>query len=461
MLRFSNVYIVTLSYTKTYQQEAPSSFRKTRVTITLLYAGLLFAILSTSYFFPWWLAVPLIIVVLVKSLTGFRHGGGGGHSHGAPSAATKNPEVLHPSKRDAIVTPSVSLTKSQSSGASSKPAASAFTIKSLLKPQPEMPMGIWLAWVSLFTLFQVVLWVDSDYSSISRKYTAFLIVLIVLHVVMIAIWLRLAFVYPSDPGVITSYHDDIDQMLEDAAHGVPLDVATYCRTCLVLKPIRSKHCPKCGMCIARLDHHCTWINRCVGYGNHRIFVIFLVLHTTVLFGYVSLSMIAMIEKIQDLYDARVSSSDGGTSLNSTSSSSMTSMDVWIEVPALISNYFLVIMVFAWGICAFIALSLMTKQHLVNLVKNLTVNEEINWRRYAYLTKKTNGTSASGAKNIVFSNPFDRGVKKNVKEFFTRSGKGAVDYRKIFKAPSERGYATVPEAHRAESKDVHFRGVEAV
>lgn len=430
------------------------------MTITLLYAGLLFAILSTSYFLPWWLAVPLIIIVLVKSLAGFRHGGGGGHSHGAPSAAPKNPESLHPSKRDAIVAPSVSLTKAQSSSTLSKSAVSAFTIKSLLKPQPEMPMGIWLAWVGLFTLFQIVLWVDSDYTSISRKYTAFLVVLIVLHVAMIAIWLRLAFVYPSDPGVIASYHDDIEQMLEDAAHGVPLDVTTYCRTCLVLKPMRSKHCAKCGVCIARLDHHCTWINRCVGYGNHRIFVIFLVLHTTVLFGYVSLSMIAMIEKIQDLYDIHVSTSDGGTSLNSTSSS-MSSMDVWVEVPALISNYFLVIMIFAWGICAFIALSLMTKQHLVNLAKNLTVNEEINWRRYAYLTKKSNGTSASGAKNVVLSNPFDRGLKKNVKEFFTRSGKETVDYRKVFKAPSERGYATVPEAHRAESKDVHFRGVEVV
>lgn len=431
------------------------------MSITILYAGLLFAILSTSYFFPWWLAMPLIIFVLVKSLAGFRHGGGGGgHSHGAPSAA-KNPEALHPSKRNANVAPSVALTKTQPARVKSADGSDgdAFTIKSLLKPQPEMPMAIWLAWVSLFTLFQVVLWVDSDYTSISRKYMAFLIVLIVFHVTMLVIWLRLAFVNPSDPGVVTSYHDDIGKMLEDAAHGVPLDVATYCRTCLVLKPLRSKHCAKCGVCIARLDHHCTWINRCVGYGNHRIFVVFLLLQTSALFGYVSLSMIVIFEKIQDLYDIRVSAADGGTSLKS--SSSMTSMDVWIELPPLISSYFLVIMVFSWGILAFVALSIMTKQHLVNMAKNLTVNEQINWRRYAYLTKKTNGTSASGAKNVVMSNPFDRGVKKNVKEFFTRSGKQTVDYRKLFKAPSERGFATVPEAHRAESKDVHFRGVEAV
>lgn len=327
-------------------------------------------------------------------------------------------------------------------------------------------MGIWMSWVSLFTLFYVVLWVDSDYASISSNYKVFLIILLVFHVLLIAIWLRLAFVCPSDPGTITSYHDDIDAMLDDAARGIPLDVATYCRTCLVVKPMRSKHCNQCGVCIARLDHHCTWINRCVGYGNHRIFFVFLLLHVAVLLGYVSLAMIAMYEKIQDLHLARVNAaiilgSSNSTTTTLLTSSSMSSMDVWIEVPSLISSYFLAIMVFIWGVLAFIALSLMAKQHLVNIMANLTVNEQINWRRYAYLTKKTNGTDAAGSKNVVLSNPFDHGAVKNVKEFFTRSGENAVDYRKLFKAPSERGFATVPEAHRADSKEAHFRGVQVV
>lgn len=31
----------------------------------------------------------------------------------------------------------------------------------------------------------------------------------------------------------------------------------------------------CKACIGRLDHHCFWINRCVGVNNHRFFFIFL------------------------------------------------------------------------------------------------------------------------------------------------------------------------------------------
>jgi hypothetical protein len=30
--------------------------------------------------------------------------------------------------------------------------------------------------------------------------------------------------------------------------------------------------------IARMDHHCAWLNMTIGYHNHRTFVVFLQLH---------------------------------------------------------------------------------------------------------------------------------------------------------------------------------------
>lgn len=102
----------------------------------------------------------------------------------------------------------------------------------------------------------------------------------------ISILLPYLFLYlaaTGDPGVVTP-----------ATHSrymshYPYDFSLFhpgkpCRTCGLLKPPRSKHCSVCKRCVHKMDHHCVFINNCVGYGNQHYFLL-LLLSTAVLTMY--------------------------------------------------------------------------------------------------------------------------------------------------------------------------------
>ncbi|XP_003389771.1 PREDICTED: palmitoyltransferase ZDHHC6-like [Amphimedon queenslandica] len=49
----------------------------------------------------------------------------------------------------------------------------------------------------------------------------------------------------------------------------------YCDICQAYKAPRSHHCSSCGRCVLKMDHHCPWINCCVGHRNQNPFIAFL------------------------------------------------------------------------------------------------------------------------------------------------------------------------------------------
>jgi len=57
----------------------------------------------------------------------------------------------------------------------------------------------------------------------------------------------------------------------------------FCFKCNRVKPPRCHHCSTCKRCVLRMDHHCPWIGNCVGFENHKYFVLFLLYSTLACF----------------------------------------------------------------------------------------------------------------------------------------------------------------------------------
>nr|XP_045618619.1 palmitoyltransferase Hip14-like [Procambarus clarkii] len=130
-----------------------------------------------------------------------------------------------------------------------------------------MPMAVYLA--TKFWCY--VTWVLYIHVYSGLKATGFFLVSSLL------LWYNFMRAWRGDPGVITADQAQKYQTIIELAERDGFDPQWFCSTCLVRRPIRSKHCSVCNRCIAKFDHHCPWVGNCIGANNLKYFIGYLIM----------------------------------------------------------------------------------------------------------------------------------------------------------------------------------------
>ncbi|XP_077480806.1 palmitoyltransferase ZDHHC23-B [Stigmatopora argus] len=88
------------------------------------------------------------------------------------------------------------------------------------------------------------------------------------------------------PGFVEADQESVPLLPEEAerSQGSEIGRKNWCSVCRVVRPPRAGHCRICGICVLRHDHHCVWIDSCVGSANHRSFLLTLIFFLSTAFS---------------------------------------------------------------------------------------------------------------------------------------------------------------------------------
>ena len=106
----------------------------------------------------------------------------------------------------------------------------------------------------------------------------------------------------SNPGFIkeTDKEKDLDTLLFKKKN----DFKNFCFKCLVFKKGNLKHCIICDKCCYEFDHHCFWVNNCIGKKNYISFILLLYFCLTDFLSMILISIYSLLIKYDKIFKKR-------------------------------------------------------------------------------------------------------------------------------------------------------------
>ncbi|KAF7817874.1 putative protein S-acyltransferase 17 [Senna tora] len=191
----------------------------------------------------------------------------------------------------------------------------------------------------------------------------------------------------SDPGTINS--ENVSQYISAYPYDNIIYAEKECSTCKIQKPARSKHCSICDRCVARFDHHCGWMNNCIGERNTRYFMAFLVWHFLLcLYGTVGIGLL-LAGRLKELRVVHILTVYYGIE------NSFLGLAPHV-VQWLLGSYHTLILLVVFLAIVGMLLAGFFGYHAKLCLSNTTTNETFKWQEYMSWQRKVNEAETSAA-----------------------------------------------------------------
>ncbi|KAG2393659.1 hypothetical protein C9374_007190 [Naegleria lovaniensis] len=145
-------------------------------------------------------------------------------------------------------------------------------------------------------IFQVIAWIGLVFMHVDFYIMVTTVSRIEYQVIATVIYFILSII-SATTHIILTFYDAADEHIKLKEKGLePVyegKKIVFCKHCKLIVYETSKHCKLCMKCVQGFDHHCRWLNMCIGEKNYKIFFVFLT-DTYFLLLYVFLAKVAYV-----------------------------------------------------------------------------------------------------------------------------------------------------------------------